>query len=98
MNRRTTTVVVFLALAIGCAAGLVVNDVIEPPARAYAGPTFEHRCTRVLWEDIDKPTITNDLGPQGWELVAMSTAVKKHFGGESVEVITCFKRPVSAGP
>jgi hypothetical protein len=97
MNRKTVIVVVLLALVLGCAAGLVVNEAIEPPARAYTGPTFEHRCTKVLWEDIDKPTITNDLGPKGWEMVAMSTAVKKFFGGESVEVITCFKRPLTTG-
>jgi len=96
MNRKTVIAVVLLALILGCAAGLVVNEAIEPPARAYTGPTFEHRCTRVLWEDIDKPTITNDLGSQGWEMVAMSTAVKPGFVA-TVEVITCFKRPVTAG-
>jgi hypothetical protein len=96
MGRKTIIAVVFLALVVGCAAGLVVNEAIETPATAYTGSTFEHRCTKILWKDIDSASITNDLGAQGWEMVAMSTAVKKGFT-ETVEVIACFKRPLATG-
>ena len=95
-EKTTVIAVVLLALVIGCAAGLVVNDAIEPSAAAYKGETFEHRCTSDFWEDMDEPSLSGSLGQQGWEMVAM-TAVKTGLSGKCLQVIACYKRRVATG-
>jgi len=57
---------VLLALAVGCATGVVVHDVVAPArAQGQTGPSFEYD---VVHTTAPK-TVAVKYGQQGWRLV-----------------------------
>jgi hypothetical protein len=80
--------VVFL---IGCAVGGAASSrFVAPPARAGTNPTgWEHYC---FYGDKGVTEKANELGAQGWEMVAGAGAGAGAGITAEMEFIWCFKR------
>ncbi len=80
--------VVFL---IGCAVGGAASSrFVAPPARAGTSPTrWEHTC---FYGDKGITEKSNELGAEGWEMVAGAGAGNGSGFTAEMKFIWCFKR------
>ena len=94
MSRMTTTqrtLLTILAFLAGC-AGSQAAQVLVPVARANPGAQrWEYDCREATKGITD---MSNQLGQQGWELVAASGAGWGSGLGADHTMVWCFKRPV----
>jgi hypothetical protein len=92
MKRSTRAILLLGVFFAGCATSQVVARSWVPPARADTrAQRWEYACQRAT-EDITRQA--NDLGAQGWEMVAAAGA---GWGGDTVHdhtMVWCFKRPL----
>jgi hypothetical protein len=57
---------ILLALAVGCAAGSTMRDIIVPArAQAQPGPSYEY------WTVDNKPDVLAKAGREGWRLAGV---------------------------
>jgi hypothetical protein len=96
--KMNKSVLVALALLVGCGAGAAVHNVVMPVAGAQGQHTiFQHHCTEVKWAEVmGEKEFRPEFGGAGWELVTFVSAEKKGFGGPTTRIVACFKREVGA--
>lgn len=94
MNTKYLTGI--LCLALGCAAGAAMDDVVVPIAGAQAsGKQFQAHCEELKWEDVlGKQELKPDLGQQGWELATFVAAEMKGGFGTTTRIVACWRREV----
>lgn len=95
MSRASVIALVLAGILIGCAAGVVAHEALEPEATAqgiYMGQKWEHKCTYRKATELSKHEVviaeTRELGAQGWQMVATAQV------GQSEIHAVCFKRPI----
>ena len=80
-----TIIPLVIALAVGCATGVAVRDLVAPArAQGQGGPNYEYTTVQVADPDQDKDgDVLKTYGQQGWLLVAVSPYHGKipHLGG-----------------
>lgn len=83
MMKLTRSGLVGLVFLAGCAVGGASSRLVEP-AKAYAGPRWEHRCINFgATPGADEVEAeSNQLGAHGYEIVAVDRGY------------WCFKRPM----
>jgi hypothetical protein len=75
---------VLLALAVGCATGGVVRDIVVPArAQGQRGPTYEY------WQADNNAGVLEKAGREGWHLAA---AVPVTADGVTVSTRLFFER------
>ena len=89
--RGTRSVGLGAVFLIGCAVGGAASSrFVAPPARAGTNPTrWEHYC---LYGDKGVTAKANELGAEGWEMVAGAGAGTGSTITAEMEFIWCFKR------
>ena len=97
MKKTTIGFIVAMALIIGCAAGVVMHDTVEKEAVAYTGTTWEHKCTKLTWDDFEGNPVKTGFGQEGWEMVSVASVYKGQGIGATTEVFACFKRQSAVG-
>ncbi|MBW2263973.1 MAG: hypothetical protein JRG91_18585, partial [Deltaproteobacteria bacterium] len=107
MDWKLVTILVLISIMIGCAAGVVAHEVIEPEAAAqapHAGQKWEHVCTYVESKQIAGFDAYAQYGKDGWEMVGIAVS-GGHVGVDfelstynayADSIVACFKRPVVA--
>jgi hypothetical protein len=100
MNRTSIISLVIGAMLFGCGAGMVAHEVMEsedsiPHAYAqtgWAGQTYTYYCEHMsVGEIVDDSARFDEIGTDGWELVAVSPQKSKNG---QFDQIACFKRPL----
>jgi hypothetical protein len=89
MTKRIGVVLVFL---LGCATGGVSSQIAVPRVSAQepasGRPRWEHTCR--THGDMGPTALANQLGADGWELVAIRSRSPRTDADDD---IYCFKRP-----
>lgn len=73
MNRSSIVALVIGAMLFGCGAGMVASEVLESEADAqvaWTGQQWEYVDAKVLAGSPKYTEKVNELGRQGWELIA----------------------------
>jgi hypothetical protein len=69
------SVPLLVALAVGCATGVALREVIVvPPARAQGqvGPNYEYMAVEAIGNVAKDQQLLTSFGQQGWRLVAVT--------------------------
>ena len=77
MNRASIIALVIGAMLFGCGAGMVASEVLESEADAqgyYAGQKWEYTYLMKGYSEDKLIVAANELGQQGWDLVAYANA------------------------
>lgn len=101
MDRKSVIILVLLGIIVGCAAGVVTHEAIEPEASAQApwtGQRWEHICTSINPTKVENLTA---FGQEGWEMVSVAPVKvgtipeEMQWGSWVSKHVVCFKRPIA---
>jgi hypothetical protein len=82
------TLIVTLALLVGCATGVAMRDLVVPArAQGSAGPVYEYQAVQVLNPTPEKvQEVLGRFGKEGWRYVGLA-------GAWDLGPILAFERP-----
>lgn len=94
MRRIVLALSLTVAFLVGCLTATVATQLVVPPIKAGTNPQkWEYTCI----SNKQKGNIiqnSNELGNQGWEMVAASGSLENGSGLAKAYLLYCFKRPL----